>query len=109
MSNWKHFLEVCAGCSEHTVEPCLTDTPQQQTPMIMDNFESPSLCLGLHNPGALVFLNHVDPLVSVSNYYLAFPASVQQRKALKTQPHCAQLPNYAYHAYQKYTGIKPLS
>ena len=35
---------------------------------------------------------------------LAFPASVQQRKALKTQPHCAQQPDYAYHANQKYTG-----
>ena len=31
---------------------------------------------------------------------LAFPASVQQRKALKMQPRCAQQPDCAYHTYQ---------
>ena len=32
------------------------------------------------------------------------PASVQQRKARKTQPRCTQQLNYTYHAYRKYTG-----
>ena len=35
---------------------------------------------------------------------VAFSASVQQRKGLKSQPHCGQQPDYAYHAYWKYTG-----
>ena len=40
-----------------------------------------------------------------TSLWVAFPACVQQRKALKTQPRCAQQPGYAYHAYRKYTGI----
>ena len=31
---------------------------------------APSLCSGRYSPGALGFLNRVDPSVSVSNYYL---------------------------------------
>ena len=107
-----------------TVLPYLSNPWIADTPLlcIMDSFHSPNCMPIIFNdpdladtcrpfqqdcPPLLLGLttwHYITAITCSTGLCLAFPASVQQGKALKMQPRCAQQPNYAYHTYQKYTG-----